>query len=110
MDKWLKENTVFKDTHKGYDFLIKYLKNPGVSYYCGYAKIPKEHKYYNIHYMKIPIKVHRDLSFSQDIDGEWWIGWDYNHEGDGNEDLTDVIKDSCGVIMQLLEAEDSVGQ
>ena len=91
---------IFEDNHRGYDFLIQ---KPFETHYCGYVKIPKNHKYHDKDYDKIDIKIHGDLSFGEYIEEDWWIGWDYNHDLPGEKDLVliDIIKDCCSVIMQL---------
>lgn len=56
---------------------------------CAYVKIPKGHKYYEVHYGNIPyIKCNGGLTFSEhQTFGEslgYWIGWDYTHCDDYN--------------------------
>jgi len=105
---WLEKFTVFKDSHRGYKFMVKFMEydeKPG--YFCGYVKLPKDDKFYNV--AQIPIAVHGS-SFSQLFDnGEYWIGWDYDNYGynEKNYELIDVIKDCCSVIMQLFELNET---
>lgn len=89
-----KPERVFEVLHKeikdGYPLVImSYGDHP-----CAYVGIPKDHKYFGIHYSdyeKIPIECHFGLTFSMMgeqrmpwIEDEsekelWWIGWDYGH-------------------------------
>jgi len=109
---WKDKSMVFEDSHKGYDFLIKYIGEPiGIrKHYCGYVKIPKNHKYYKFRYKLLNIDIHGGISFAEYIENDLWIGWDYAHHGDDKieYDLIDIIKDCCSVIMQLLEQEDGL--
>jgi hypothetical protein len=100
-EKW-KEGIIFEDNHKGYDIVIKFFEND--NHYCSYVKVPKNHRYNGIDYHDIDIKVHGGLTFSDKIEDDWWIGWDYGHYFDINKyELLDVFMDCCYVIMQLIE-------
>ena len=59
------------------------------AYRCGYVFIPKNNKYYDKNYEKIPVSCHGGLTYSakklfgqNDID-TWWVGLDGAHCGDG---------------------------
>ena len=96
-----KKDIVYEDSHRGYDFFVKDFP----SHYCAYVRIPEGHPYHKIHYKdeKMNISVHGKLSFSEMLEDEYWIGWDYGHGGDEkrNFELIDIIKDCSSVIMQL---------
>jgi hypothetical protein len=109
-DGWKDKDVVFEDNHKGYNVIIKNPINP--PRFLGYVKVPKNHKYYGLPYNEIDIIVHGGLTFSEEIDNEWWIGWDYGHpgDGDGKYELNDILVDCCYVIEQLIRNEIISGQ
>lgn len=66
----------------------------------GYVLLPKEHKYYGVHYDNIPVDVHYGLTYSEEVTeghlkgfdmltpediGMWMIGFDTAHYGDNLE-------------------------
>ena len=51
-------------------------------WYCAYIEVPFLHKYYMLDYDDIPISCHGGLSFSDEFNDKWYIGWDYAHYGD----------------------------
>jgi hypothetical protein len=103
---WKDEYVVHEDTHRGYDFVIKLLPEDDDNfkcYYC-YVKVPNNHKFYGIDYQNMDIKAHGGLSFSEKIENDWWVGWDYGYEFRDYE-LKDIFMDCCYVIMQLIEED-----
>ena len=99
------ENVIHKDIHRGYEFVIKLINN---SHYCCYVKIPNNHMYNGLNYDAIDIIAHGGLSFSERIENDWWIGWDYlGYLGDNvnKYEIKDVFMDCCYVITQLIEKE-----
>lgn len=48
----------------------------------GYVHLPKGHKYFGIDANDIPYEVHGGLTFADEIDGYWVIGFDTCHYGD----------------------------
>ena len=107
LEEFFKKNVIFEDSHRGYDFFIKFNDFFPPGHHCAYVRIPRDHPYFEVHYDDINISVHGGLTFSEMVDGEYWIGWDYGHGGDKvrNFDLIDYIKDCCSVIMQLPEIQ-----
>jgi hypothetical protein len=49
---------------------------------CGYVGLPKGHKYYGKDYRKIDVDVHGGLTYAEDDNGFWVIGFDCAHSGD----------------------------
>lgn len=79
------------EVYRGYEFAVMNLG----THPCCYIKLPKGHKYENVHYNNIPLDVHGELTYSESylavavVDGKrikeetgYWIGWDYAHWGD----------------------------
>lgn len=64
-------------------FLIKNHLSGGT--HNGYLVVPKEHPWWGVHYDDIPSGVHGGLTFSEQIDDLWVIGFDTNHAGDTSE-------------------------
>lgn len=54
----------------------------------GYVKLPKGHKYYGVHYDDIPVDVHGGLTYSEEEDGFWVVGFDTAHGGDHSRNWT----------------------
>jgi hypothetical protein len=102
-----KEGIVFEGNHRGYDIVIRSLGDGYFKHYCGYIKIPQNHKYNGFQYEDIDIKAPGGLIISVKIENDWWIGWayeyyPYNYREHG---LVDIFMDCCDVIMQLIEEE-----
>ena len=64
---------------------------------CDYVGLPKEHKYYNMHYELIDVDVHGGLTYSDRGNGypvkddRWWIGFDCAHYTDAKD--LDLLKE-----------------
>lgn len=53
---------------------------------CGYVTIPKEHKYFKLHYGDIPIECHGGLTYSKlSKEKLWIIGFDCAHLDDAKD-------------------------
>lgn len=100
---------LYKDTYKNYNY---YIMNYG-THPCCYIQLDKNDKYYGKNYEEIDIDCHGGLTYSEEVKGEWVIGWDYAHYGDyngffnglvnGKKYTTDeLIRDCKKVIEQLV--------
>lgn len=102
-------------TAQGYKAIVK----RGSWSWCGYVCVGKGHPYYKKHYSDMDdddLCVHGGITWSNDrvpgIDkgkDEWWLGFDFNHYGDGggSEELAAV---ECEILSeQLKEREDGAG-
>lgn len=63
-------------------FICFILHNSTFDTLNGYISIPPYHPWYKKSYDDIDIEVHGGLTFSEDMNGEWIIGFDTNHFGD----------------------------
>lgn len=74
--------------YKGYECHIRRVGVPYMGHLCGYIEIPTEHILFNMDYDEIEKKydyelpAHGGLTFSNNVDGAYWIGFDCNHTGD----------------------------
>lgn len=74
---------LFAGMFLGYTFFI-------VNRYCHpccYIRIPKGHKYYDVHHDRIPVYPHGGFTYSDcKLFGHktdaWYLGWDYGHSCD----------------------------
>lgn len=48
----------------------------------GYVHLPPEHPFHGVHYDEIPVDVHGGLTYSENENGSWVIGFDTRHHGD----------------------------
>lgn len=48
----------------------------------GYMIVPKSHPWNGQNYENIPVDVHGGLTFSENINNYWVLGFDTNHHGD----------------------------
>lgn len=65
-------------------FICYMLRNPTLDTLNGYIVIPPIHPWYKKHYDSIYAEVHGGLTFSEEINEQWVIGFDTNHYGDGH--------------------------
>lgn len=49
---------------------------------CGYISIPTDHPYFSKDYNDIEIDVHGGLTYGENINDEYWIGFDCAHSFD----------------------------
>ena len=78
-----KVELLYKGRYNGYNY---YILNLG-THPTAYIEIPKGHKYYKVEYDNIDIYVHGGLTYSDNelmgVESKnWFIGWDYAHDGD----------------------------
>ena len=64
-------------TYKGFDCKIK--RNQSLSFLCGYVRLPEGHKFYKQHYNDIDVDVHGSLTYSQQENDQWVVGFDCGH-------------------------------
>lgn len=76
------ENELSKGTHAGFAWRV--LHN-GIGYRCGYVLIPEGHLWHGKDYGEIDADVHGGLTYSEDEQGEYWIGFDCAHSGDARD-------------------------
>lgn len=69
----------------------------------GYVMLPKDHPMFGVHYNDIPVGVHGGLTYSEEKDGLWVVGFDTAHAGDNaeNADIFYVAKETLILKKQL---------
>lgn len=85
--------------YKGFPCVVLFMP---MGYRCGYAGLPKGHKYYGKEFDLIPVDCHCGLTYSdsslhyQTDTDVWWIGFDCGHCCDGFdlEKLDEYYKDN----------------
>ena len=76
-----KTKTELEWTYKGYKCQAVFLK---MGHRTGYVAIPKDHPLYNkIDFESDLINVHGGITYAQFSDGDYLIGFDFGHYGDG---------------------------
>ncbi|MDR1937840.1 MAG: hypothetical protein LBQ73_05000 [Tannerellaceae bacterium] len=80
MEKVRAEGNEKRFAYKGFECVIL---RCGV-HLCGYIGIPKGHKYYgkDYNYIDANVDVHGGLTYAQEDNGIWVIGFDCAHYGD----------------------------
>lgn len=68
--------------HMGYEWMIRH---NGLGFRCGYVQIPSGHPWFKKHYHNIDVDVHGGLTFSDWLDGNYWIGFDCAHYNDAQD-------------------------
>lgn len=105
-----------REQYKGFDIVVKLLgafSNPSTAgrWYCGYVRVPVDHKFYCMDYGEIErsVSVHGGITFFgglQGLDG-FYIGFDCAHGGDHpsvqNEEYT--LKECRRLVDQMIEAQ-----
>lgn len=67
--------------HKGFRWVI--LHN-GIGFRCGYVAVPEDHPWHGKQYNDVDADVHWGLTYADyGTDGEWYLGFDCAHAGDG---------------------------
>jgi len=90
-----KEYTIEKEfKYKGFNATIV---SQHCGHRCGYVEIPKDHKYFKVHYRDLyDIEVHGGITYSNDTlfdkRGSWFIGFDCMHSGDKKD--TSIMSES----------------
>jgi hypothetical protein len=102
MSEWLDEPDREEFEYSGYKCLI--LRHPEYLHLCGYAEVTKKHIYYHADKGHLPykdlfsVRVHGDITFSDEGDGEylpkgsWWIGFDCAHALDLSPRMVEMQK------------------
>lgn len=93
--------------YKDYECII--IKQP-MGWHCAYVNVPKENKFYNMPYWKLPITAHGGITYAEkylngvyNYDKDLYIiGWDYAHFGVADTDIKTIIKDCVDVVDQLI--------
>lgn len=79
-------------------------------WFTAYVGVPEDHLVAGLVYDKIPVTVHGGLTYgSPDLDGldghedHYFLGWDYKHAGDENDqpDVHEIVSEAESVINQL---------
>lgn len=104
-----------EERYRGYDVIVKMvcvsLSFEKYNWYCGYVRIPKDHKYYKVPYQRLEhrLTAHGGLSFSGELDGlqGYYIGFDCAHAFDSpeTEDETYTLNECLKLVDQLIEVE-----
>lgn len=101
------------EQYKGFDIVVKLI---GMStekhWYCGYVRIPVDHKFYCMDYGEIErsVSVHGGITFFgglQGLDG-FYIGFDCAHGRDepSVQDEEYTLKECMRLVDQLIEGEE----
>lgn len=105
-----------REQYKGFDIVVKLLgsfSNPSTAgrWYCGYVRVPVDHKFYCMDYGEIErfVNVQGATTFFgrlQGLDG-FYIGFDCGHSGDTPQvqDEEYTIKECMRLVDQLIEVE-----
>jgi len=88
--EWINEPDFVRFDYKGFACAIKRVAvwkkgEPDqllLGHLSGYVAIPKEHPLYKKEYPEIDIDCHGGLSFSEEDDLDWWIGFDCARSND----------------------------
>ncbi len=73
-------------------------------WYCAYVGLPSNHNLAKLtdREMDDQIEVHGGITFTGELNGISWFGWDYNHYGDrgvGESQVKDDLVDAICVLM-----------
>lgn len=79
---WLTEPN--EETFEAYGLKCLVLRQnvPGLGHLCGYVFLPGGHKFFEKDYDDIPVDVHGGLTYSDNYEGLWKVGFDCAHGGD----------------------------
>ncbi len=78
------------------EFRCKAVRHKSMGHLCGYVILNKDNKYFGKHYDEIPVEVHGGLTYSEEEDGDWVVGFDCAHYGDKcpyNEYTSGIYRD-----------------
>lgn len=64
------------------EFRCKAVRHKSMCHLCGYVILNKDNKYFGKDYDEIPVQVHGGLTYSNEEDGNWVVGFDCAHWGD----------------------------
>lgn len=78
--EWLKEEDYYKFEIKG--FTCEIIRHPSMKHLCGYVHLQPNNTFYGVHYNDIDIYVHGGLTYSEQKDLDWVVGFDCSHVGD----------------------------
>lgn len=78
--EWIDEPDYMEFTHDGID--CKILRNPELGNFCGYCKIPEGHQDFGKDYDDNPCDAYCGLTYSDQEEDGYWIGFDCAHAGD----------------------------
>lgn len=70
------------NTESGSSYKCQVIRNKHLKHLCGYVILTKDNKFYGKDYDHIPVQVHGGLTFSDEVNGEWLIGFDCAHHND----------------------------
>ena len=108
-----------REQYKGFDIVVKLLgffDDPSASryWYCGYVRVPVDHKFYCMDYGEIErsVNVHGGITFFgglQGLDG-FYIGFDCGHGGDTPQmqDEEYTLNECMRLVDQLIEVGDAI--
>ncbi len=87
--EWVEELDDIIFEYKGFNCNISrmFLKEPCVDAFfgghlCGYVDLPEDHKFFEKKYDDIDVDCHGGLTFSEEKEGKWRIGFDCAHSFD----------------------------
>lgn len=69
-------------TNCGVEYKCRIIRNKYLKHLCGYVILKEDNKFYKKNYDDIPVQVHGGLTFSDEYENEWMIGFDCAHHDD----------------------------
>lgn len=101
LHKWI-------DRASGYSCMVTIHSDLG--HYCGYVGLPEGHPYWGKDYADLEhVPAHGGLTFAEEIDGDWWLGFDTAHgwEGPAEWNLA-YMRDQCARLAWVLRFPDAL--
>lgn len=78
---WLGEPDSEEGTAFGFHWELK--RTPGIGIWCGYVDVPYGHPWYGKDYDELlDVHVHGGVTYTQNHDLDWRVGFDCGHFGD----------------------------
>jgi len=87
------------------EFKCFWRRNKTLKHLCGYVILDKYNNFFGKCYDDIPVQVHGGLTYSEDDDDNWIVGFDCAHSGDltpyFNQKEQEFIQSSLGLKIPL---------
>lgn len=68
---------------------------------CGYVILTPSNDFFGVDYFDIPVRVHGGLTYSDNYDGVWKIGFDCGHYGDLVPKISELINEDGNVYRDM---------
>lgn len=82
-------------TKHGIEYKCLITRNDSLKNLCGYVIMDEDDDFYGFNYNNIPVSAHGGLTYSDEYEGGWMIGFDCAHSGDlvpGFSELSERFK------------------